>query len=187
MLGEVRSRWVAGHLATGLPIQSKPARAVGFPCLAGLTSLPLPSWLSHRTLKRKSSSMKRLSPAPQLGPSSDSHTSYYSESVVRESYIGSPRAASLARSALLDDRLHSERLHSEPYWSKYPRPPPEAWSPSSFPLSVPKRPFLRAPLSPRWRLWELNRAPSPARWGPAGKEEERHRRLGKQQSQRAHH
>ncbi|CAO2601707.1 SUN domain-containing protein 2 [Lemmus lemmus] len=39
--------------------------------------------------------MKRLSPAPQLGPSSDSHTSYYSESVVRESYIGSPRAASL--------------------------------------------------------------------------------------------
>lgn len=56
--------------------------------------------------------MKRLSPAPQLGPSSDSHTSYYSESVVRESYIGSPRAASLARSALLDDRLHSE-----PYWS----------------------------------------------------------------------
>ncbi|KAK7804229.1 hypothetical protein U0070_019353 [Myodes glareolus] len=93
-----------------------------------------------RTLKRKSSSMKRLSPAPQLGPSSDSHTSYYSESVVRESYIGSPRAASLARSALLDDRLHSDRLHSEPYWSEYPRPPPETWSPSSFPLSVPKRP-----------------------------------------------
>lgn len=60
--------------------------------------------------------MKRLSPAPQLGPSSDSHTSYYSESVVRESYIGSPRAVSLARSALLDDHLHSE-----PYWSEYPR------------------------------------------------------------------
>ncbi|XP_021071970.1 SUN domain-containing protein 2 isoform X2 [Mus pahari] len=65
-----------------------------------------------RSLKRKSSNMKRLSPAPQLGPSSDSHTSYYSESVVRESYIGSPRAVSLARSALLDDHLHSE-----PYWS----------------------------------------------------------------------
>ncbi|KAG3290923.1 SUN domain-containing protein 2 isoform X1 [Ictidomys tridecemlineatus] len=65
-----------------------------------------------RTVKRKSSNMKRLSPAPQLGPSSDAHTSYYSESVVRESYIGSPRAASLARSALLDDHLHSE-----PYWS----------------------------------------------------------------------
>uniref|UniRef100_A0A8C5KJL6 Sad1 and UNC84 domain containing 2 n=1 Tax=Jaculus jaculus TaxID=51337 RepID=A0A8C5KJL6_JACJA len=40
-----------------------------------------------RTLKRKSSTMKRLSPAPQLGPSSDSHTSYYSESVVRESAL----------------------------------------------------------------------------------------------------
>ncbi|XP_012880339.1 PREDICTED: SUN domain-containing protein 2 isoform X2 [Dipodomys ordii] len=66
-----------------------------------------------RTLKRKSSNMKRPSPAPQLGPSSDSHTSYYSESVVRESYIGSPRAASLARSALLEDRLRSE-----PYWSE---------------------------------------------------------------------
>lgn len=66
-----------------------------------------------RTLKRKSSNVNRLSPAPQLEPSSDSHTSYYSESVVRESYIGSPRAASLARSALLSDRLHSE-----PYWSE---------------------------------------------------------------------
>ncbi|XP_008849467.1 SUN domain-containing protein 2 isoform X2 [Nannospalax galili] len=66
-----------------------------------------------RTLKRKSSNMKHLSPAPQLDPSSDSHTSYYSESVVRESYIGSPRAASLARSALLSDRLQSE-----PYWSE---------------------------------------------------------------------
>uniref|UniRef100_A0A2K6F7S0 Sad1 and UNC84 domain containing 2 n=1 Tax=Propithecus coquereli TaxID=379532 RepID=A0A2K6F7S0_PROCO len=59
-----------------------------------------------RTLRRKSSNMKRLSPAPQLGPSSDAHTSYYSESMVRESYIGSPRAAAL------------EDLHSDPYWSE---------------------------------------------------------------------
>lgn len=66
-----------------------------------------------RTLKRKSSNTKRLSPAPQLGPSSDSHTSYYSESLVRQSYIGSPRAASLARSALLDSQLRSE-----PYWGE---------------------------------------------------------------------
>ncbi|XP_058529331.1 SUN domain-containing protein 2 [Ochotona princeps] len=68
-----------------------------------------------RSLKKKSSSSgtKRLSPAPQLGPASDTHTSYYSESVVRESYIGSPRAASLARSALLDSHLRSE-----PYWSE---------------------------------------------------------------------
>ncbi|KAL0625371.1 SUN domain-containing protein 2 [Plecturocebus cupreus] len=62
-----------------------------------------------RTLKRKSSNMKRPSPEPQLGPSSDPHTSYYSESLVRESYIGSPRAAFLARSAL-------EELHSDPDW-----------------------------------------------------------------------
>lgn len=71
-------------------------------------------------MKKKSSNSKRLSPAPQLGPSSDTHTSYYSESVVRESYIGSPRAASIAasltRNSLLDD----------PYWSEYPQPSSEA-------------------------------------------------------------
>uniref|UniRef100_F6TPB5 Sad1 and UNC84 domain containing 2 n=1 Tax=Equus caballus TaxID=9796 RepID=F6TPB5_HORSE len=66
-----------------------------------------------RTLKKKSSNMKRLSPAPQLGPSSDAHTSYYSESVVRESYIGSPRAAALARSSIFDDQLHGDS-----YWSE---------------------------------------------------------------------
>ncbi|KAK2496219.1 hypothetical protein MC885_012918 [Smutsia gigantea] len=66
-----------------------------------------------RTLKRKSSNMKRLSPVPQLSPSADTHTSYYSESVVRESYFGSPRAASLARSSILDDQLQSD-----PYWSE---------------------------------------------------------------------
>ncbi|XP_054997111.1 SUN domain-containing protein 2 [Sorex araneus] len=66
-----------------------------------------------RTLKRKSSTLKRLSPAPSLAPASDSHTSYYSESMVRESYVGSPRAVSLARSALLDSQLHSD-----PYWGE---------------------------------------------------------------------
>ncbi|XP_004373924.1 SUN domain-containing protein 2 isoform X2 [Trichechus manatus latirostris] len=72
-----------------------------------------------RTLKRKSSNMKRLSPAPQLAPSSDTHTSYYSESVIKESYIGSPRAASLARSALLDrSSVLDDQLHSDPYWSE---------------------------------------------------------------------
>ncbi|XP_064139598.1 SUN domain-containing protein 2 isoform X2 [Loxodonta africana] len=71
-----------------------------------------------RTLKRKSSSMKRLSPAPQLAPSSDPHTSYYSESVIKESFVGSPRAASLARSALLDrSSILDDQLHSDPYWS----------------------------------------------------------------------
>lgn len=95
-------------------------RARGRLGLAGLTCLlPSPSWLAaHRTLKRKSSNVKRLSPVPQLGPSSDAHT-YYSESVVRESYIGSPRAASLAasltRGSILDDQLRGD-----PYWSECP-------------------------------------------------------------------
>ncbi|PNI48864.1 SUN2 isoform 11, partial [Pan troglodytes] len=55
-----------------------------------------------RTLKRKSSNMKRLSPAPQLGPSSDAHTSYYSESLVRESWF--PPRSSL------------EELHGDANW-----------------------------------------------------------------------
>lgn len=95
------------------------AAAPGFLVLAGLTCLspsPLPAD-ARRTLKRKSSNTKRLSPAPQLGPSSDAHTSYYSESVVRESYFGSPRAPSLARSSILDDQLLRD-----PYWSKCLRP-----------------------------------------------------------------
>jgi hypothetical protein len=79
--------------------------------------------------------MKHLSPAPQLGPSSDSHTSYYSESVVRESYIGSPRAVSLARSALLDDHLHSE-----PYWSEYPRVHSQDLLPKVLPSQCPRGP-----------------------------------------------
>ncbi|NP_001381368.1 SUN domain-containing protein 2 isoform 8 [Homo sapiens] len=55
-----------------------------------------------RTLKRKSSNMKRLSPAPQLGPSSDAHTSYYSESLVHESWF--PPRSSL------------EELHGDANW-----------------------------------------------------------------------
>uniref|UniRef100_A0A2I3G549 Sad1 and UNC84 domain containing 2 n=1 Tax=Nomascus leucogenys TaxID=61853 RepID=A0A2I3G549_NOMLE len=63
---------------------------------------------STLTLKRKSSNMKRLSPAPQLGPSSDAHTSYYSESLVRESYIGTgfPPRSSL------------EELHGDANWGE---------------------------------------------------------------------
>lgn len=62
--------------------------------------------------------MKRLSPAPQLGPSSDAHTSYYSESLVRESWF--PPRSSL------------EELHGDANWGEcgalrpgalLPRPP----------------------------------------------------------------
>uniref|UniRef100_A0A8C0IYS1 Sad1 and UNC84 domain containing 2 n=1 Tax=Chelonoidis abingdonii TaxID=106734 RepID=A0A8C0IYS1_CHEAB len=45
----------------------------------------------YRTLRRKSSSMKRLSPVPHLGPTPATQTSYYSESVISESYLGSSR------------------------------------------------------------------------------------------------
>ncbi|XP_072512244.1 SUN domain-containing protein 2-like [Notamacropus eugenii] len=65
-----------------------------------------------RTLKRKSGSVKRLSPAPHLGPASNPHTTYYSESVVSESYVRGPRVASVDKSSILQDQLDSDV-----YWS----------------------------------------------------------------------
>ncbi|XP_072506737.1 SUN domain-containing protein 2-like [Notamacropus eugenii] len=66
-----------------------------------------------RTLKRKSGSVKRLSPAPHLGPASNPHTTYYSESVVSESYVRGPRVASVDKSSILQDQLDSDV-----YWSE---------------------------------------------------------------------
>ncbi|XP_072506752.1 SUN domain-containing protein 2-like [Notamacropus eugenii] len=66
-----------------------------------------------RTLKRKSGSVKRLSPAPHLGPASNPHTTYYSESVVSESYVRGPRVASVDKSSILQDQLNSDV-----YWSE---------------------------------------------------------------------
>ncbi|KAM6435902.1 SUN domain-containing protein 2 isoform 1-T3 [Liasis olivaceus] len=69
---------------------------------------------NSRTLKRKSSSMKRLSPAPSLGISSTPHTtSYYSESVISESYLTDGRGLSLKTGTALDDPLESSS-----YWSE---------------------------------------------------------------------
>ncbi|XP_065261280.1 SUN domain-containing protein 2 isoform X3 [Emys orbicularis] len=51
----------------------------------------------NRTLRRKSSSMKRLSPAPHLGPTPATQTSYYSESVISESYLGSSRGLAVSQ------------------------------------------------------------------------------------------
>ncbi|XP_072512263.1 SUN domain-containing protein 2-like [Notamacropus eugenii] len=65
-----------------------------------------------RTLKRKSGSVKRLSPAPHLGPASNPHTTYYSESVVSDSYVRGPRVASVDKSSILQDQLDSDV-----YWS----------------------------------------------------------------------
>uniref|UniRef100_A0A7M4G3M9 Sad1 and UNC84 domain containing 2 n=1 Tax=Crocodylus porosus TaxID=8502 RepID=A0A7M4G3M9_CROPO len=60
-----------------------------------------------RNLRKKSSSMKRLSPAPTT------QTSYYSESVVSESYLGSGRGFSAGGSTAYDDPLDSES-----YWGR---------------------------------------------------------------------
>ncbi|NXT20063.1 SUN2 protein, partial [Syrrhaptes paradoxus] len=58
-----------------------------------------------RTVRRKSSSTKRLSPAPST------QTSYYSESLVSESYLGGSRGLAALGSAVLDDALDSSM-----YW-----------------------------------------------------------------------
>ncbi|NWI20951.1 SUN2 protein, partial [Crypturellus soui] len=54
-----------------------------------------------RTVRRKSSSMKRLSPGPST------QTSYYSESMMSESYLGGSRALSALGSSAFDDGLDS--------------------------------------------------------------------------------
>ncbi|KAM9028454.1 SUN domain-containing protein 2 isoform 2-T3 [Ara ararauna] len=58
-----------------------------------------------RTVRRKSSSTKRLSPAPST------QTSYYSESLVSESYLGGSRGLAALGSSMLDDALDSSA-----YW-----------------------------------------------------------------------
>ncbi|XP_043357675.1 SUN domain-containing protein 2 isoform X2 [Dermochelys coriacea] len=65
----------------------------------------------NRTLRRKPSSMKRLSPAPHLGPASATQTSYYSESVISESYLGSSRGLAGGGSTVFDDPQDSNS-----YW-----------------------------------------------------------------------
>ncbi|NWW86453.1 SUN2 protein, partial [Rhynochetos jubatus] len=54
-----------------------------------------------RTVRRKSSSTKRLSPAP------GTQTSYYSESMMSESYLGGSRGLAALGSSVLDDALGS--------------------------------------------------------------------------------
>uniref|UniRef100_A0A6J0T8F0 SUN domain-containing protein 2 isoform X2 n=1 Tax=Pogona vitticeps TaxID=103695 RepID=A0A6J0T8F0_9SAUR len=69
---------------------------------------------SNRNLRRKSSSVKRPSPAPSLGTSPATHTSSYYESVVSETFLNDDgRGLSLRSSTALDDPLDSSS-----YWSK---------------------------------------------------------------------
>uniref|UniRef100_A0A8C3KUZ6 Sad1 and UNC84 domain containing 2 n=1 Tax=Calidris pygmaea TaxID=425635 RepID=A0A8C3KUZ6_9CHAR len=72
--------------------------------LLGGQQLPFKETTS-RTTRRKSSSTKRLSPAPST------QTSYYSESMVSESYLGGSRGLAALGSSMLDDALDSSS-----YW-----------------------------------------------------------------------
>ncbi|NWS15253.1 SUN2 protein, partial [Pachyramphus minor] len=68
--------------------------------LLGGTQLPFKE-ATGRTIRRKSSSTKRLSPAPST------QTSYYSESMMSESYLGGSRGLAALGSSMLDDDLDS--------------------------------------------------------------------------------
>ncbi|NXK35673.1 SUN2 protein, partial [Piprites chloris] len=68
--------------------------------LLGGTQLPFKE-TTGRTIRRKSSSTKRLSPAPST------QTSYYSESMMSESYLGGSRGLAALGSSVLDDDLDS--------------------------------------------------------------------------------
>ncbi|NWW37024.1 SUN2 protein, partial [Panurus biarmicus] len=72
--------------------------------LLGGTQLPFKE-TTGRTIRRKSSSTKRLSPAPST------QTSYYSESMMSESYLGGSRGLAALGSSMLDDDLDSNT-----YW-----------------------------------------------------------------------
>uniref|UniRef100_A0A8C3U9W4 Sad1 and UNC84 domain containing 2 n=1 Tax=Catharus ustulatus TaxID=91951 RepID=A0A8C3U9W4_CATUS len=72
--------------------------------LLGGTQLPFKE-TTGRTIRRKSSSTKRLSPTPST------QTSYYSESMMSESYLGGSRGLAALGSSMLDDDLDSST-----YW-----------------------------------------------------------------------
>ncbi|XP_030334046.1 SUN domain-containing protein 2 isoform X3 [Strigops habroptila] len=73
--------------------------------LLGGQQLPFKEGTGSRTVRRKSSSTKRISPAPST------QTSYYSESLVSESYLGGNRGFAALGSSMLDDTLDSSA-----YW-----------------------------------------------------------------------
>uniref|UniRef100_A0A8B9SQX7 Sad1 and UNC84 domain containing 2 n=1 Tax=Anas platyrhynchos TaxID=8839 RepID=A0A8B9SQX7_ANAPL len=62
-----------------------------------------------RTVRRKSSSTKRLSPAPST------QTSYYSESMMSESYLGGSRGLAALGTSGLDDPLDRSIYWGEPF------------------------------------------------------------------------
>lgn len=83
--------------------------------------------------------MKRLSPAPHLGPPPATQTSYYSESVISESYLGSSRGLAGGGSTAFDDPQDSDS-----YWGECCLPsvpavpcPITQWDPCPSPCSDP--------------------------------------------------
>lgn len=83
--------------------------------------------------------MKRLSPAPHLGPTPATQTSYYSESVISESYLGSGRGLAAGGSSAFDDALDSEPYWGECYLPSVPAVPHPVtqWNTSPSPCSNP--------------------------------------------------
>ncbi|NXY87435.1 SUN2 protein, partial [Alcedo cyanopectus] len=73
--------------------------------LLGGQQLPFKESTSSRMIRRKSSSTKRASPTPST------QTSYYSESMVSESYLGGSQGLAALGSSMLDDSLDSST-----YW-----------------------------------------------------------------------
>ncbi|KAL8221906.1 UNVERIFIED_CONTAM: hypothetical protein K2H54_074640, partial [Gekko kuhli] len=68
---------------------------------------------NSRSIRKKSNSIKRPSPAPSLGSNTAGHTTYYSESVISESYLSDGRGRSVRAGAALDDPLPSSS-----YWNE---------------------------------------------------------------------
>ncbi|XP_077195673.1 SUN domain-containing protein 2 [Paroedura picta] len=68
---------------------------------------------NSRSIRKKTSSIKRPSPALSLGSNPAGHTTYYSESVISESYLSDGRGRSARASAALDDPQTSSS-----YWNE---------------------------------------------------------------------
>lgn len=120
-------------------------------------------------IRRKSSSTKRLSPAPST------QTSYYSESMVSESYLGGSRGLAALGSSMLDDALDSSM-----YWGEPSLPPSRGswgppWAPGGCWGSPPGRLTGLPPLGMVVAGFSGGLCFG-GRWGALHQEEKRHRR-----------
>lgn len=112
-----------------------------------------------RSIRRKSSSTKRLSPAPST------QTSYYSESVMSESYLGGSRGLAALGSSILDDALDSSMYWGEPSLPGHRgggEAPQAGW-------------LARLPPAGLWGVFFREILCFGGRWGALHQEEKRHR------------